>query len=336
MTDAALVDVEGLSIAFSDEDVNGDNGAVAAAEDISFSIAPGKTLGLVGESGCGKSVTALSLMRLLPPNGRITGGCVRFDGRETLSLPESGAAGMEGIRGRHMAMIFQDPGSALNPVVPVGDQIAEVFQIHYGLARDAARQSAVKMLARVGIPDPELRAHSYPHQLSGGMKQRAMIAMALACRPSLLIADEPTTALDVTVQSQILDLVVELQNEMNMAVLFISHNLAVVAQVADEVAVMYAGRIVERAPARDLFAMPRHPYTQALIATLPRLGHPRDRFPAIPGTVPDARMRGKGCGFAERCTLADDTCRESKPELITDEDGRAVACFKPLETSALS
>lgn len=333
MSDTALIDVEGLSIAFTDED---DGAAVPVAEDISFSIAPGKTLGLVGESGCGKSVTALSLMRLLPPSGRITGGRIRFDGRETLSLPEAGAAGMEGLRGRHMAMIFQDPGSALNPVATVGDQIAEVFEIHYHLARDVARQSAVKMLDRVGIPDPELRARSYPHQLSGGMKQRVMIAMALACRPSLLIADEPTTALDVTVQSQILDLVVELQNEMDMAVLFISHNLAVVAQVADEVAVMYAGRIVERAPAHDLFAMPRHPYTQALIATLPRLGHPQQRFPAIPGTVPDARVRGKGCGFAERCPLADATCRETEPALTADAEGRAVACFKPLETSTLS
>ena len=333
MTAQPLIEVEGLSSAFSGED---NDAVLSAAEGLSFSIAPGKTLGLVGESGCGKSVTALSLMRLLPPNGRITGGRIRFDGREILSLPEAGAAGMEGIRGRHMAMIFQDPGSALNPVATVGDQIAEVFEIHYRLARDAARQSAVKMLARVGIPDPELRARSYPHQLSGGMKQRAMIAMALACRPSLLIADEPTTALDVTVQSQILDLVVELQNEMDMAVIFISHNLAVVAQVADEVAVMYAGRMVERAPAHDLFAMPRHPYTQALIATLPRLGHPQSRFPAIPGTVPDARVRGEGCGFAERCPLADAACRDSEPALITDDEGRAVACFKPLETSALS
>ncbi len=206
-----LIEVTDLSIAFTGEDDGEDDGgaAITVAEEVSFSIAPGKTLGLVGESGCGKSVTALSLMRLLPPTGRITGGRIRFDGRETLSLPETGPTGMEGIRGRHMAMIFQDPGSALNPVVPVGDQIAEVFQIHYRLARDVARQSAVEMLTKVGIPDPALRARSYPHQLSGGMKQRAMIAMALACRPSLLIADEPTTALDVTVQSQILELMVD-------------------------------------------------------------------------------------------------------------------------------
>ena len=230
-------------------------------------------------------------------------------------------------------MIFQEPMTALNPVMTIGEQIAEAWIIHQGLDQTAARDAAIAMIDKVGIPDPARRANSYPHQLSGGQRQRAMIAMALACNPALLVADEPTTALDVTVQAQILDLVMRMQAELGMAVLFISHNLAVVSEIADDVAVMYAGRIVELAPAAALFAAPQHPYTRGLIETVPRIGRGRTRLPAIPGSVPDPLHLPAGCSFSNRCALADATCRLADPPLITIAPGHGVACFKPGQSS---
>jgi oligopeptide/dipeptide ABC transporter ATP-binding protein len=318
----AILEVRDLEVTFFTAD-----GALRAVDGVSFDITPGRTLGLVGESGCGKSVTALALMRLVPPPGRITGGHVRFQGRDVLAAPE---AEMEGLRGNRISIVFQEPMTSLNPVFTVGDQIAEVFRVHQGLGSSEAWERAVGMLARVRIPDPAQRARDYPHQLSGGMRQRVMIAMALACRPALLIADEPTTALDVTIQAQILDLIMEIQEEMAMAVLFISHNLGVVSQVADEVAVMYAGRIVERADTQALFAAPLHPYTRGLVETLPRIGESRERLPAIGGAVPDPRNLPAGCRFSDRCPLADATCRQSEPALAPFAPGAGglVACFK--------
>ncbi len=322
-----LIEVDGLEISFATS-----RGTLKAVEGVSFSIARRRTLGLVGESGCGKTVTALSLLRLVPPPGRISGGSISFDGRDLLALPEAGKSGMEGLRGSRIGIIFQEPASALNPVFTIGDQIAEVFEIHYRMLRKHAWKAAVAMLEKVGIPEPALRARSYPHQLSGGMRQRAMIALALACRPALLIADEPTTALDVTIQAQILDLMLKMQAEMGTAILFISHNLGVVSEIADEVAVMYAGRIVEHAPARRLFRTPIHPYTRSLMETLPRIGGARGRLPAIAGRVPDLRELPPGCRFSNRCALADRACREGEPELTRlggIPTGRhAVACFK--------
>ncbi len=319
-----LVEVRDLEVTFFTSD-----GALRAVDGVSFEIASGRTLGLVGESGCGKSVTALALMGLVPPPGRVTGGSVRFEGRDLLSLAEHE---MEKLRGKRIGIIFQEPMTSLNPVFTVGDQIAEVFRIHENFGRAEAWRRAVRMLARVRIPDAERRARAYPHQLSGGMRQRAMIAMALACRPALLIADEPTTALDVTIQAQIVDLIADIQAEMAMAVLFISHNLGVVAQVADEVAVMYAGRIVERAATEALFAKPLHPYTRGLVDTLPRLGLRRERLPTIGGTVPDLRRLPPGCRFSDRCPLADSACRDAEPPLAPFPPGagagRHVACFK--------
>jgi oligopeptide/dipeptide ABC transporter ATP-binding protein len=323
-----LLAVRGLTVTFFTAD-----GPLTAVDGVALEIASGRTLGLVGESGCGKSVTALSLLGLVPPPGRITGGVVRFEGRDLLKAPE---AELETVRGNRISMIFQEPMTSLNPVFTVGDQIAEAFRIHQRLTGAEASARTVEMLARVQIPDPARRARDYPHQLSGGMRQRVMIAMALACRPALLIADEPTTALDVTIQAQILDLILGLQDEMGMAVLFISHDLGVVAQVADEVAVMYAGRIVERAPADQLFAQPLHPYTRGLLETLPRLGERRDRLPAIGGAVPDPRHLPPGCRFSDRCPLADTDCRNVEPELVPAPEGAAepqgggwsVACFK--------
>ena len=296
-------------------------GVIRPADKVSFRLLPGRTLGLVGESGSGKTVTALSIMGLTPPPGRIEGGQILFAGNDLLSLPERE---MEDIRGRRIAMIFQEPATALNPVITVGAQIAEAVAIHDGSAD--AWAEAVDMLDRVGIPDAAARARTYPHQMSGGMRQRVMIAMALICRPDVLIADEPTTALDVTIQAQIVDLMLEMQRRRGLSILFISHDLGVVSDIADDIAVMYAGRLVEIAPAVDLFDRPLHPYTQGLIETLPGRGERRDRLVALPGAVPDLGKLPGGCSFSDRCPLADDRCREAEPPL--EGNGRLTACWK--------
>jgi oligopeptide/dipeptide ABC transporter ATP-binding protein len=305
------------------------DGEVARAVDgVSFSVAPGETLAIVGESGSGKSVTSLSIMRLIPaPPGEIAGGRVRFRGRDLLALSEPA---MRRIRGNEIGMIFQEPMSSLNPLLTVGEQIAEVVRLHQGLGRTAARRHAIEMLARVNIPDPGLRANEYPHRLSGGMRQRVMIAMALACRPALLIADEPTTALDVTIQLQILHLIRKLQAEMNMSVLFITHNLGVVAQVADRVAVMYAGRIVEQGDIAPVFSSPLHPYTRALLWSVPRVrSDSRDsarRLLSIPGQVPSPSALPPGCRYASRCPLADELCCREMPPIVEAFPGHDVRC----------
>ena len=320
---ALLVAVRDLSVVFPV-----DGGVVRAVDFISYDIAERRTLGVVGESGSGKSVAALALLRLVAPPGRIASGSIRLRDLDLLLLDDEA---MRRVRGARIAMIFQEPMTALNPVFTVGEQIAEVLRLHRGLGPRAALDEAVAMLERVGIPAPAARARDFPHQLSGGMRQRAMIAMALAGRPELLIADEPTTALDVTIQAQILDLMLELQDEFGMAVLFISHNLAVVSEVADDIMVMYAGRIVERAPADSLIARPLHPYTQGLIAAVPRLAArdgEREALHAIPGNVPNPLALPPGCRFSDRCPLADAGCRAAEPALVDVGGGRAVACFK--------
>ncbi len=323
---ASLLDVRDLAVAFPS-----DAGALRVVDGISYTLAAGRTLGIVGESGCGKTVAALALLRLVPPPGRIVGGQIVFQGANLLDARE---AEMGAVRGDRIAMIFQEPMSALNPVYTVGDQIAEVLVAHRGLGRRAAWSQAVDLLAQVGIPTPQRRAADYPHRLSGGMRQRVMIAMALACRPALLIADEPTTALDVTVQAQIVELLLRLQDEVGMAVQFISHNLGLISEVADEVVVMYAGRIVERAPAAALMAAPAHPYTRGLLETVPRLDVRRRRLPAIPGAVPAPGPRPRGCAFRDRCPSAVARCAEAEPELAAIAGRREVACFVAQETAA--
>ena len=300
-----------------------DEGYLRAVDDVSFDVAEGSTLGIVGESGCGKSVASLSIMRLVPSPGSIEGGEVRFRGRNLLELSERE---MRGLRGNDISMIFQEPMTSLNPVYTVGTQIIEAIRIHRALGRRAARSRAIELLGLVGIPAPEKRVDSYPHTLSGGMRQRAMIAMALACDPRLLIADEPTTALDVTIQAQILDLLRLLQEKMAMSVLFISHDLGVMAEFAHEIAVMYAGQIVERAPTEALFRDPRHPYTRGLLQSLPSERNRGARLPTIAGIVPDLRALPDGCRFQDRCQWATDVCRQREPVLEV-VDGRSVACF---------
>jgi oligopeptide/dipeptide ABC transporter ATP-binding protein len=317
--DTALLRVEHLSIGFAT-----DKGSLRAVDDISFQIAPGKTLGLVGESGCGKSTTALALMGLLPSNAKVSGQA-HFAGHDLLAQTE---AQWRGVRGNRIAMIFQEPMTALNPVISIGEQIGETLLLHQGLGRKAALERAIEMLVEVGIPSARTRAAAYPHQLSGGMRQRAMIAMALACRPALLIADEPTTALDVTIQAQILELMLELQDRMGMAIQFISHNLGVVSELADDIIVMYAGRIVERASAAQLFDQPRHPYTVGLIQTLPNLQLRQPRLPVIPGGMPNLALSVPGCRFAERCTRVVAQCRAQLPALTAVAPGHDVACFR--------
>ncbi|MBT4700807.1 MAG: ABC transporter ATP-binding protein [Rhodospirillaceae bacterium] len=307
--------VEDLQVAFAT-----DGGSLTAVDGISFGLKAGQTLGLVGESGCGKSVTALSLLGLIPPPGNITGGRITYEDDDLLKLAEPE---LTAIRGKRIGMIFQEPMTALNPVFSVGAQVAEALWLHEPMSKADARIQAVQMLERVGIADAAARADSYPHQLSGGMRQRVMIAMALICKPDILIADEPTTALDVTVQAQILDLILEMQAELGLAVLFISHDLGVVSEIADEVMVMYAGRVVEQASAAELFATPNHPYTQGLIATLPQSQNKNKRLPAIPGQVPDLRDMPQGCAFAPRCPIAEDRCRVETPPLVG-----GTACWK--------
>jgi peptide/nickel transport system ATP-binding protein len=323
-----LLEVRGLKTRFSLEE-----GPVLAVDDVSFSIPPGGTLGVVGESGCGKSVTALSIMRLVPdPPGKVVGGEIRFKGKDLLALPE---AEMRRIRGHHLSMIFQEPMTSLNPVYTVGEQISEVVRLHQGLDRKGAKERAVEMLRQVGIPAPEQRVDAYPHQLSGGMRQRVMIAMALACNPELVIADEPTTALDVTIQAQILDLLKRLQAERGMAVMLITHDLGVVAESCDAVVVMYAGRVVEKAPVRTLFRQPAHPYTAGLLRSIPSFqaverGEGRQRLKTIPGMVPSLRRLPAGCRFRDRCERALEVCARVDPPLETKREGQSAACHNPV------
>ena len=302
-----------------------------AVDGVSCTVESGETLGVVGESGCGKSVTALSILRLVAePPGRIVGGAIRFAGTNLLELTESE---MEGIRGNDISMIFQEPMTSLNPLMTVGRQIAEAIALHRGLSRRDAMDGAVEMLRRVHIPEPERRAHAYPHQLSGGMRQRVMIAMAVSCNPKLLIADEPTTALDVTIQAQILDLMRELQETLGTAIVLITHDMGVVAENADRVVVMYAGRKVEEASAKDLFECPGHPYTKGLLGSIPnvevaaRTRTRRARLNEIKGMVPSLANLPKGCTYAPRCGLASEECRASYPPLSQYRPGHWVACW---------
>ncbi len=318
----SLLEVRGLTVSFRSE-----GRFLRVVEEVDLDLDPGRILGLVGESGCGKSVTARSLMRLLPePPARIEGGSIRFAGSDVLALDE---AGMRRLRGDRLAMIFQEPMTSLNPTWTVGFQIEEALRLHTDLPAAARRGRSLELLRRVGIGAPERRLRQYPFELSGGLRQRVMIAMALACGPDLLIADEPTTALDVTVQAQILELLARLREELGMAILLITHDLGVVAEFCDEVAVMYAGRIVERSPVAELFARPRHPYTAGLLASTPRLRGRRGRLPTIPGSVPPPGRRPRGCAFAPRCGRAIARCREETPPLDGDGAHRA-ACWNPV------
>ncbi len=317
-----LLSVENLSTHFFTE-----GGVARAVQDVSFSIKKGKTFALVGESGCGKSVTALSIMRLIPdPPGKIVGGKIMFRDRSLLEL--SGRQ-MRSVRGNRIAMIFQEPMTSLNPVFTVGNQIVEAIKLHQKKGTSESWADAVEMLRKVGIADPDSRVREYPHQMSGGMRQRVMIAMAVSCEPALLIADEPTTALDVTIQAQILDLLDELQAQNGMSILLITHDLGVVAERADDVAVMYASRIVEVAESESLFAKPLHPYTQGLLKSLPRLGLEAGRLQTISGTVPEPLHFPTGCKFHPRCSVgcSDRRCQTVEPELRKVQPGRCVACW---------
>ncbi|MBC7436645.1 MAG: ABC transporter ATP-binding protein [Bdellovibrionales bacterium] len=318
--DAPLLEVDGLRTYFDTL-----AGTVRSVDGVSYTVHAGQTLGVVGESGCGKSVTALSILRLVPrPPGRFAGGAVRYRGVDLLKLSE---AQMREIRGNRISMIFQEPMTSLNPVLTVGRQIAETVQVHQKVRRAEALQRAVEMLRVVQIPEPERRANEYPHQLSGGMRQRVMIALALACNPELLIADEPTTALDVTIQAQILDLLKRLQKEFGMGVMMITHDLGVVAESCDRVVVMYAGRKVEEADVQDLFDRPLHPYTQALMLSMPAMNTSSRRLAEIPGMVPAPHELGRGCAFAARCGYANERCRTQSPGLTTQGTDHTVACF---------
>ncbi len=305
-----------------------DEGVLRAVDGVSFEVKRGGILGVVGESGCGKSVTSLTAMRLIPmPPGKIERGEVLFDGIDLTKLPEKK---MRKMRGNRISMIFQEPMTALNPVYTVGRQITETILLHQDVTKEEARKSAIEMLTLVGIPAPDKRIDAYPHELSGGMRQRVMIAMALACKPELLIADEPTTALDVTIQAQIMDLLKRLQQEMGMSIVLITHDLGVVAEFVDEIVVMYAGKIVERAPVVDLFESPRHPYTIGLLRSVPSYGDnaTRTRLPTIEGVVPDLRQLPKGCRFRDRCEWAVAHCAEEEPPLESFAGRRSVACFE--------
>ena len=316
-----LLAVRNLRVLFRTE-----AGEVAAVDDVSFDVAEGEVLGIVGESGSGKSVTALSIMGLLPsPPARIGGGSVVFQGRELLGL---GERAMRSIRGPGIGMIFQEPMTSLNPVFTIGEQLMETVRVHERVGRNAQRERAIDMLARVGIATPERRLHDYPHQLSGGMRQRVMIAMALACSPKLLIADEPTTALDVTIQQQILELLLDLREELKMAIVIITHNMGVVAETADRVIVMYAGKIVERAPVGELFARPAHPYTRGLLESIPTLTDERERLKTIPGTLPNPAALPRGCRFEPRCSFRVDACAAAVPPLLAMGAGHESACIR--------
>lgn len=318
-----VLEVKDLVVGFATDD-----GYIQVLDHVGFKVEPGQTLGIVGESGCGKSVTSLAVMRLLPqPHSHIESGNVLFDGKNLLSET---AEAMQDIRGRRISMIFQEPMTALNPVHRVGQQLAEVFRLHFHDMQSAEIEKAVlDILKQVGIPEPEKRMQEYPHQLSGGMRQRVMIAMALACKPDVLIADEPTTALDVTIQAQILALMKQLQADLGMAIVFITHDLGVVAQMCDEVAVMYAGHVVEQAPVAELFAKPRHPYTLGLLNSIPRLSDiPKTELSVIDGTVPSLRDIPSGCRFHDRCIYAKDECKHTKPILQDVTGEHSVACIR--------
>jgi peptide/nickel transport system ATP-binding protein len=320
-TAAPLLQVDDLKVRFA-----GDRGRVTeAVAGTSFTVQRGTTLGIVGESGSGKSVTALAIMRLLDRDTAVVSGRMRFEGRDILDLPD---AAMRDLRGNRLAMIFQEPMTSLNPSYTVGDQIGEALRRHQGMSEVQARQASIELLAQVRIPSPEARVDDYPHKLSGGMRQRVMIAMALACKPALLIADEPTTALDVTIQAQILDLLRDLRDQTGTAILLITHDLGVVAEMCEEAIVMYAGEIVERAKVAELFARPEHPYTVGLIGSIPRLGETRATLATIPGMVPALTGTFQGCRFAARCPFADERCRLESPALIDTGGGHLSRCWK--------
>ena len=322
--DKRLLTIEGLKTSFHTLE-----GGAKAVDDVSFHLNKGETLGIVGESGCGKSVTSLSIMRLIPiPPGRVEGGEIIFSGIDLLKLPINR---MQAIRGDRISMIFQEPMTSLNPVYTVGDQIAETLVLHQGLSKKESLARAVEMLDKVQIPSPASRAREYPHQLSGGMRQRAMIAMALACNPEILIADEPTTALDVTIQAQILELMLELKNDFGAAIMMITHDLGVIAEVAERIVVMYAGKVVEEGTTLTIFEEASHPYTRGLLRSIPRLGERsrkgRERLYEIEGIVPSLYDLPVGCGFHPRCPEAMDICREKPPLLRDREDGHRVRCW---------
>jgi oligopeptide/dipeptide ABC transporter ATP-binding protein len=325
-----LLEVADLRTQFESEE-----GAVRAVNGVSFTVDEGRVLGLVGESGCGKSVTALSIMRLIDPPGRVTSGKVLFndDGseRDLLALPHGE---LEEILGNRISMIFQDPLTSLNPVLTVGYQIMEPLRVHRHMSARAARAEAARLLGRVGIPGARARLNDYPHQFSGGMRQRVLIAMAVACRPKLLIADEPTTALDVTIQAQILNLLRELKRELGTSVIIITHDLGVIAQLADRVAVMYAGRIVEDAPVAEIFDAPHHPYTRALVASIPRLNEWHERLPTIEGVPPRLRDERVGCAFEPRCASRVPRCAQERPPLVELSAGHACACWVAREEAS--
>ena len=314
----ALLELRGLTVDFATDD-----GVVHAVAGLDLALGRGRTLGLVGESGCGKSVTSLAIMGLLPPENSKVGGKVVFEGRDLLTLD---AHLIRDLRGARLAMIFQEPMTSLNPSYTIGDQIMEAIQRHQGLDKAAARARAIEVLKLVRISSPEKRIDDYPHKLSGGMRQRAMIAMALACGPQLLIADEPTTALDVTIQAQILDLMRGLRRDTGTAIILITHDLGVVAEMADDVAVMYAGQIVERASVGDLFARPEHPYTVGLLGSIPRLDEKRERLPSIEGRVPDMTRPPPGCRFAARCPFVEPECLTAPPPLVEVTPGHLTRC----------
>jgi len=315
-----LLDIQGLTTHFFTR-----TGVIKAVDNLSLRLRKGRVLGLVGESGCGKTVTALSILNLVPYPGKIVSGKIFFEGADVLTLsPEE----MRAIRGARISMIFQEPMTALNPVFTVGNQIAEVLTTHRHATKQEALDAAIELLRSVGIPSPEKRVHEYPHQLSGGMRQRVMIAMAIACKPSLILADEPTTALDVTIQAHILELLGTIQAEMGMAMVLVTHDLGLIAERAHEVAVMYAGRIVEQAETKELFANPQHPYTRGLMASIPKPGEEgRRRLRTIPGTVPRLHDLPKGCTFATRCDIKTGKC-ETEPELVEVKPGHLVRCWE--------
>src|SRR5258708_7616872 len=326
----ALLEVENLQTHFRTPD-----GVIRAVDGISFAVEAGETVAIVGEGGCGKSAPANSILRLVPQPPRRIAGAIRFEGRDLLKLSERA---MREVRGNDISMVFQEPMTSLNPVLTIGRQIAEPLRLHQGLHRESVEQRVVEMLGLVGIAEPRRRAREYPHQLSGGMRQRVMIAMALACRPKLLIADEPTTALDVTIQAQILNLMTDLKQRVGAAIILITHDLGVVAEIAERVMVMYAGRKVEEAPVAELFRSPRHPYTQGLLGAVPKLGSSLTgaarRLAEIPGQVPSLKTRIEGCVFAGRCSLATDLCREVAPGLEEKGPRHIAACHYALKEAA--
>jgi peptide/nickel transport system ATP-binding protein len=317
----ALLEVKSLRTSFFTED-----GEVRAVDGVSFSVEPGKLMGLVGESGSGKTVSVLSIMRLLPESARIVGGQILFEGRDLTRLSEPE---MRQVRGARIAMIFQEPMTSLNPVFTIGSQIAEAIRLHQKVSRSEARERTIEALRMVGIADPERRVDDYPHQLSGGMRQRVMIAMALSCNPRVLIADEPTTALDVTIQAQILDLIRELQSRLGLAVILVTHDLGIVAEYADDVTILYAARVMEQAPSAELFRHPMNPYTKGLLESIPGVdGARRRRLQAIPGTIPSALRPPPGCRFHPRCPIAIARCAEVEPPLEEKAPNHYVACIR--------